>query len=68
MDINCARSHDKKYVTYETQTASVDRVDNTKGYVTTNIQWVHKDINYMKQEYPQDYFKQLCKLVTEHNV
>jgi hypothetical protein len=30
------------------QTASLDRIDNSKGYVTGNIQWVHKDINYMR--------------------
>jgi len=30
------------------QTASLDRVDNTKGYCIDNVQWVHKKINIMK--------------------
>ena len=30
-------------------TASLDRIDATRGYVKGNLQWVHKDINYMKQ-------------------
>ena len=28
--------------------ASVDRIDSNKGYAINNIQWVHKDINWMK--------------------
>lgn len=44
-------------------TASIDRIDNTKGYIENNIQWLHKDINMMKRIYNQDYFIQMCKLV-----
>ena len=47
------------------QTASLDRIDSSKGYIKNNIQWVHKDINRMKQSYPQDYFIEMCGLV--HN-
>jgi len=28
--------------------ASLDRINNSKGYVAGNVQWVHKDINIMK--------------------
>ncbi len=37
-------------------TASLDRIDSSKGYILNNIQWVHKDINYMKQEMNNEEF------------
>lgn len=48
-------------------TASLDRIDSSKGYIEGNVQWVHKDINMMKRVYDQDYFIRLCKLVAENN-
>ena len=33
------------------RTASLDRIDNTKGYEMGNIQWLHKDVNRMKYTY-----------------
>lgn len=50
-----------------TQTASLDRIDNSKGYVIGNVQWVHKDINFMKNVYSQEYFIDLCKLIAKYN-
>jgi hypothetical protein len=47
-------------------TASLDRVDSFKGYVEGNVQWVHKDINWMKQDFDNDYFIKMCKLVSEN--
>jgi len=47
-------------------TASVDRIDSSKGYVEGNIQWVHKDINFMKRIYSQSYFIKMCRLVAEN--
>lgn len=47
------------------QTASLDRIDSSKGYVVGNVQWVHKDINYMKRHYPQNYFINTCKLIAK---
>ena len=44
-------------------TASLDRIDSTKGYVEGNVQWVHKDINKMKNNFSNEYFLNLCKLV-----
>ena len=44
-------------------TASLDRIDSSKGYLPDNVQWVHKDVNMMKRTYDQDYFIRLCKLV-----
>jgi len=46
------------------QTASLDRIDSKKGYTKNNVQWVHKDINFMKQEYPQDLFLFYCKKIS----
>ncbi|MHA1469847.1 MAG: hypothetical protein ACTSSP_04720 [Candidatus Asgardarchaeia archaeon] len=48
-------------------TASLDRVDNTRGYMKGNVQWVHKHINKMKNIHSQDYFIKLCKLVANNN-
>ena len=48
-------------------TASLDRIDSTRGYVKGNIQWVHKDVNLMKNGFSEKRFKEICKLVTEHD-
>lgn len=48
-------------------TASIDRIDSKKGYTMDNAQLVHKDINIMKNVYSQDYFLNLCKLITNNN-
>lgn len=44
-------------------TASIDRIDSSEGYIIGNVQLVHKDINFMKQQYSQEYFIEMCKLV-----
>jgi hypothetical protein len=50
-------------------TASLDRIDNAIGYIKSNIQIVHKDVNYMKYTYSQDYFIKMCNLVaSKHKV
>lgn len=48
-------------------TASLDRIDSTKGYTLDNIQWIHKKINVMKMDLDEDTFFMYCRLVTEHN-
>lgn len=48
-------------------TASLDRIDNTKGYSINNIQWIHKDINWMKGRFPQNKFIYLTNLVSNHS-
>ena len=48
------------------QTASLDRIDSNKDYTPGNVQWVHKDINRMKQNFNELRFIELCKLVIEH--
>jgi hypothetical protein len=44
-------------------TLSLDRIDSSLGYIVGNIQWVHKDINYMKQELSDSTFIKWCSLV-----
>jgi hypothetical protein len=48
-------------------TASLDRIDSSKGYVPGNIQWLHKEINQLKWKFPQTKFIELCKIVAEYN-
>lgn len=49
-----------------TQTASLDRIDSSKGYVKGNIQWVHKDVNIMKNDLDTETFVRYCSLVYEN--
>ena len=48
----------------DTNSASPDRIDPTKGYTKDNIQWVHKDINYIKWDLQQDRFIELVRLIS----
>ena len=47
-------------------TASLDRIDSDKGYVTDNVQWVHKEVNYIKRDMDETRFIELCKLIGDH--
>lgn len=51
---------------HEKGSASLDRIDNTIGYVEGNVRWVHKDINFMRRVYEDDYFIEMCKLVADN--
>ena len=49
------------------QTASMDRIDSTLGYFKENVQWVHKEVNFMKQAHTDQKFIELitsCKAPT----
>ena len=48
-------------------TASLDRIDNTKGYVEGNVQWVRKEINLMKLTHGNEEFIDICRRVSEYN-
>jgi hypothetical protein len=50
----------------DTHTASLDRINSSCGYMPGNIQWVHKDINNMKQTMTTDEFVAWCRRVVEH--
>jgi hypothetical protein len=49
-------------------TASIDRIDSSKGYEPDNVQWVHKDINFMKGILSQEYFIDLCRKIHMNNI
>lgn len=49
-------------------TASIDRIDSAIGYILGNIQWIHKDVNFMKQEFDQSYFVRLCHMIVDHEI
>lgn len=48
------------------QTASLDRIDSSKGYTIDNVQWIHKDLNEMKMAKSQEEFVNYCKLVAKN--
>ncbi len=51
---------------WKLHTASLDRIDNSKGYIKGNIQWVHRKINIMRGKMDVDRFITFCKMVAEH--
>jgi hypothetical protein len=57
---------ESRHVEAEKQTASLDRIDSSKGYIVGNIQWIHKQINYMKHMMSQETFINWCQLVVNH--
>lgn len=56
---------ESRYKDRQKQTASLDRIDSSKGYTIDNVQWVHKIINMMKQDYSNEYFIKMCTKVNE---
>lgn len=48
-------------------TASLDRIDNSKGYIEGNVQWVHKMINFMKYTNSDIQFREWCNKVTNYS-
>ncbi len=50
---------------YASCSASLDRIDSTKGYTVDNIQWVHTMVNMTKNKYTQEIFLEMCNAVAE---
>lgn len=48
------------------KTASLDRIDSNLGYSINNCQWLHKDINILKNNLDQNFFIELCKKVAKY--
>lgn len=47
-------------------TASLDRIDSSRGYVQGNVQWVRVDINLMKHSLKMKDFVEWYMKVAEH--
>jgi len=54
-------------ISFKDGTASIDRINNDKGYEIDNISIVHKDVNIMRNKFSIDYFKKICKLITDND-
>lgn len=48
-------------------TASLDRIDSSKGYIEGNVQWVHKKVNIMKMQLNQEELIYLCNVIAKNN-
>lgn len=44
-------------------TASLDRINSNDYYHKNNIQWIHKDINIMKNKFDMQYFINICQQI-----
>jgi hypothetical protein len=47
--------------------ASLDRIDSSLGYIEGNVQWVHKTVNMMKNNMTEKDFIEWCKNIVEYN-
>jgi hypothetical protein len=47
-------------------TASLDRIDSSKGYICGNVQWVHVTINLMKSSLRESEFVSWCRQVSKY--
>jgi hypothetical protein len=47
--------------------ASLDRIDNSLGYVIGNVEWVHTHINISKMAMSREDFIQMCKEVANES-
>ena len=54
-----------KFGGFKNQTASLDRIDSSKGYSKNNIQWVHKTVNAMKSNLDEKVFISFCKAIAK---
>lgn len=52
-------------ISFKFHTASLDRIDSEEGYNISNVQFIHKDINLMKNDLDEDYFLVLCSLIAK---
>lgn len=48
--------------------ASLDRIDSTRGYEVGNVQWIHKKLNIMKQNLTDQEFIEWCEKVANFRV
>lgn len=46
--------------------ASLDRIDNSNGYLQGNVRFVSKIANYARNEYSDDDLLEFCNAVVNH--
>ncbi len=56
----------KTFKNKKEKTASLDRIDSSKGYIEENLQWVHKDVNKLKKNFTDERFIEICKKVAKY--
>ncbi len=62
--LNFTRFSGKKHIA---GTASIDRIDSSKGYSKDNVQWVHKNVNIAKRTLSNAEFIAVCReVVAKH--
>lgn len=53
-------------INFKERTASLDRIDSTRGYMLENIQWVHKIVNQMKWSLSDQELLEWCQRVVNY--
>ncbi len=48
------------------KTASLDRIDNSKGYIPGNVQWLHKDVNKLKGTFSDDFIIDIAHKISAY--
>lgn len=51
-----------------TGTASLDRIDSSKGYVSNNVQWIDKKLQSVKTKLSDAEFIQICQDITAYQI
>lgn len=67
INIYLCNSETKRISNLNLQTASLDRIDSSKGYIEGNVWWVDKDINKLKLDHPLEKFLDICGQIYLHN-
>lgn len=68
-DFKCALTGIKLnalHIQPQNSNASIDRIDSNIGYIKSNVQWVIKDVNKMKNNFNQNYFIEVCNLIAQN--
>lgn len=67
VDITITNEINKQHnLNKQKMTASLDRIDNSKGYTIDNVQWIHKILNHMRRQYSVEEYVHWCTLVANH--
>lgn len=62
----CALSGIDLIMNRDGRTASLDRIKNDRGYTQDNVQWIHKDLQFMKCDHDEGYFIEMCHKISDY--